>query len=210
MASFYCPSAFEIPHRFAKRFETFGMGEEAARNLARKINLKRPSAPIFVVGSAGALNPKIKVGEAFIVKEVTANKKSYSLSIPKEISFLPQSKLASHSKVLNTAALKEEFYRETEADLVDCESEFFLEELTEEMVDRIIMIRVSIDEQNQSMRFLNGFNVSPLRLMSFSGMIDFIRFIPNFFAYRNSMSEFFSRVLNLLSADENTKIENSY
>ena len=201
MALYFCPSSFETPYTERRKFETFGMGPEAARKLGRKLSLTKPQGPIFVAGSAGAIRPGIKVGECFIIKKIG----STLLPFHRELQFLPQASLVSVEQPLSSKETKDEKFRQTGADLVDCEMEFLYEELTDELQNNVIFVRGVIDDSKTNIGFLNGYKIDPKKLLNPFVEFQFMKFIYSFFVYRKKMDHFFNQVVRSLNQEEITR-----
>lgn len=204
MASFFCPSRFEAPSFLHHKFNFFGMGAEAARDLGRKLSLTKPVGHIVVVGSAGALNKSYRVGDCFLVKELLVGDEFVPLNIPTELNFLPQARLVSFEKPVTRAREKHEIFQASAADLADCEMVHLWEQLPEEVRDRVIFIRGVVDDAKTNINFLEGFEVKWLRLLNPFYLVQFLGFLFSYLRYRSALNDFFKRVVQIAILDEST------
>jgi hypothetical protein len=202
---FYSPSKWEFPKNFDHKFVSFGMGARAAQELARRLNLTRPKGWIVIAGSAGGLRPGIQTGDSFVVREVKHARKSWTLNVPKELSSFPQAVLTSNSVPIWSSTEKLNRHHADAADIIDCELEFFLENLDPSLVAQVLVLRTVIDSQTHELNFFDGFRIRPERLLNPIELIRFIRFIFCFFKFRSGHSEFFKRVDRVLFLDDLTE-----
>jgi|GEM_PF-4110824 len=190
----FAPSDFEVPKKYRGRFQFFGMGEEAAKKLAVKLNLTNPHGPIVIFGSAGALNPSLKVGQCFLVSKLFLNGQSIKLPIPNELNFLPQAKVVSAKSPVKTPKEKKALFEKTGADLVDCEIGPLWDGLSEPLKDRFVFIRGVIDGAKDRLGFLEHFRVRWLYLLNPFIACQFIKFLFSYGSYLKGMENFIDRL----------------
>jgi len=205
MVHFYSPSAFEIPSGYERKFQVFGMGPNQAKDLARRLNLTRPQGWIVISGCAGALSPKLKRGQSFLVTEVSFGNKNWKLPVPKPAEMLSQAKLTSVSAPVWDTDNKKRMHELTGADLVDCEIAFFLDALDENLIPQVLLLRTVIDESKDEIGFFDGYKIKAIRLLNPIELARFARFVFSFVIFRSRHTQFFKRVDRLLFLDEPTQ-----
>lgn len=199
MMEFYSPTEFETPLQFPRhlkrKHQTFGMGPHSAQALARRLNLLNPDGPILVFGCAGALNPKHRPGDCFLIESVQVEENHFRMNIDRSLDFLPRASLLSLPQPLTTAQQKERAFKEKQADLVDCEMGFLLSHLSEPLCDRLIFVRGVSDRASESLDFLDGFELRWSQLVYPNKLFQFIRLLKNFFVYKKELTKFIDRLL---------------
>lgn len=210
MAVYYVPHAQEIPTGFEPRFKVFGMGPGSAQNLARKLSLTKPNGPIIILGSAGGLDPSIKAGECFLINRLHLAGQSASLQIPKALDFLPQASLVSVEKPVTRSEEKLRLGRTTNCQLVDCEMEFLWNEISEDLRERLLFIRGALDPAEENLDFLADFQIRWHSLIQPKQMLQFTRFVRNFFRYQKGIREFFGRVSETMMLREESEVTSIY
>lgn len=205
----YSPSIHECPAEFFHHFEYFGMGHENARKLARKINLLYPRSHILILGSAGALNPRLRSGDTFLVSHVKIDGKFTSLNIPDELQHLAQAKVISLPDVVTQPEDKKKIWKDTGADLVDCESGVIYEELLDQFQERLIIIRGVIDEQKDRMDFIQGMKVQWGQLWRPQKFVSFLKLIRSYSRYRDGVGSFFEKTVHALQMEDRLRDEDS-
>jgi len=207
MPLFFSPNIWESPKNFRHRFQAFGMGPEKAKALARKLNLTNPNGPIVVVGTAGALHPQLSGGDCFIVSQLyNSNAKEWiPISSPYPIQFLPSAKTISQDRILARPEEKLALFKETGADIVDCESYYLWDELNDSLRSKLIIVRAVVDRQKDNIDFFEGFHFQWIKLFRPANLYRMIRLSLNTLNYQNEMNSFFSRLMEIMDWDENTE-----
>lgn len=206
MPAFYVPHPQEIPAGFEKSFKSFGMGPRAAVELARKLSLTKPPGPIIIMGSAGALKSHLRPGDFFIVKSLYLDGSQQELSIPKRLHFLPQASLTSVTKPVTRSTDKLKLGKDSGCDLVDCEMEFIWNEISDDLKPKLLFIRGVLDLADENLDFLEDYQIRWQSLVQPKKLLQFIKFVGNFFRYQKSAREFFIRVSDNLMLREESEV----
>jgi len=188
-----CPSKWEASKSFFRKTKIMGMGPEAARNYANRLNLLNPQGWIVVYGSAGALDPKMKVGQSFLINSVGTGDASFDLQIPKKLQYLPQASCLSRPAPVSLRDEKKSLYLKSGFQLVDCEMGYFLDELREDLRSRCVFVRSVLDRADTNLHFLDGFNLKWRALLNPVRLLQFLFFVRAFFVYKREIDEFLKR-----------------
>lgn len=205
---YFSPSSWEVPEEFSRKTSVFGMGASHAGELAKKWSLAKPQGWRIVFGCCGALSPDIRRGECFVIHQVLCEGETWNLDVPKELSHFPQAKLLSVRSPLWSPEEKQKVFKETGAQLVDCEMGFILKDLQDSQVPQLLFVRGVIDEAGDRIDFFTGTRVkwgtvlNPLRPAH--GWA-FVKFVYSFVVYRSKIQQFLKRMDRLLLFDENTQ-----
>lgn len=123
-----CPLAFErdalVRCEVQGRMLCVGPGERGVERLAGMLN-EKPTGPVILAGLAGAVDPVIGVGTAYIVSEVIGAEGERWMPSWRSIGEHPKATIATSRDVLTSIDMKQNFAKQTGAQLVDQESEPF-------------------------------------------------------------------------------------
>lgn len=193
----YCPLKSEKVSLDDWETEVFGAGALAAKKLANKLSFLSPSEQVIIYGCSGALDPQVKVGDSFLIREIVQpSGRRIPLSIPRSLSHLPQASLLTQERPLIRQEEKQKAFENYEAQLVDCEMGFILEHLLERQYSQLIFVRTAIDSHKDEIRFLNDQGKFSLR--SCSSIVDLVKMSFHFMIYRRKMRDFLQRLSNVL------------
>jgi hypothetical protein len=206
MKAFYSPHPQEIPKGFENQFKSFGMGPEAAKNLARRLSLSKPSGPIILLGSAGGLKDHLKPGDCFIIHEIYLKTGFEKLSIPRSLKFLPQARLVSVEQPVTRSEIKRSLGQSSDCDLVDCEMSFFWDEISDDLKSRIIFIRGVLDPASENLDFLKAYKINWQGLVRPRNLFQFLKFVRNFFQYQSGIEAFFKKVADQLQLRDDSEV----
>lgn len=206
MKAFYSPHIQEIPKGFESQFKPFGMGPDAAKNLARRLSLSKPSGPIILLGSAGGLRENLKPGECFIINEIYFQNGFEKMSIPRSLEFLPQAKLVSVEQPVTRSEIKKSLGQSSGCDLVDCEMSFFWDEISDDLKSQIIFIRGVLDPASENLDFLNAYKIHWQGLIHPRNLFQFVKFVRSFFHYQSGIEKFFRQVAEQLQLRDDSEV----
>lgn len=192
---YFCPSKSECPYSYQSKTTIYGMGPSPAQALGKKLSLSQPSGTLVFFGSCGALDPKLRVGQSYLVNQIGDT----PIEIPRAVQHLSQVRLISVETPINRCADKALKFSESQAQIVDCEFEFLIKQLNTDLISRSLFIRTVIDDAQTELEFLDGYKVQPAKLLWPRPLISFVGFIGNYFRYIANTKTQLDRVSQLIS-----------
>ncbi len=183
--SLWAPLRFEIPPSFQFSTTAFGMGERAASNLVGQ--LESSAEPLIIVfGSAGALDPTLRPGDAFIISSVQGPKHgpqiTENISRAADFLHLPQAPLYTSKTLLKTARDKLEVYQTNGCRLVDMEMAYLWAAASPSLRQRLLFVRCVIDGQSHG--------------LDFSSRLGALKLLPNWLRYIQGMNRLLKSIVH--------------
>jgi hypothetical protein len=171
----FTPSRLEIVNVEGFPTRNFGRGKLAAQKLAQKISFMPPENRILIYGWATTLDPKIRVGNSFLIRELKLEKaEKQRLEIPRSLEFLPRASLHTlgDSEWKATGSNKNE--PSSDCQLVDGEMGYLMDALADQHRQRILIVRTVI----------------------LSGLTSYrrLKMTQNYWSYRSNCREFLEKL----------------
>lgn len=131
------------------------MGREKSEALVKVWNQDLDNEDFLIVyGCAGALTPKHRVGETFVISHLV-NEGSRQQVLHPATSSHPQATVTTSTKIISTSDEKRALHRETSADLVDMEMFYLWEGANPHVQRRLIFVRGVLDQYEDNLQFVN-------------------------------------------------------
>lgn len=193
--AFYAPRKQDAPRSYERKFSYYGESRDELVKLAQELNASKPVGPIFMLGSARAIDARLKTGQCFVVSRLLDRAGNTLLTSPSELRFLPQANMILfEDRELNT---KEKclFYAEQSASLLELDFQYFWNALNEEIKPQVILIRSVTEEASEKLDPYDADRSNWAQMMSQRNLLGFPLRAMAYQRYQTEITDLFERMM---------------
>jgi hypothetical protein len=193
--SFFAPESKDAPKSYIRKFSYYGSSRKDLIKLAHELNAYDSTGPIFMVGTARAIDARLKTGQCFIVSRLVDRSGNSLLLSPSELKFLPQAELMLVEDQKMDTKQKALLYATQRSSLIDADFQYFWSALKPELREKLIIIRSVTEEASEAFDPEAKDRRSWTDMLEHSSVLNYASRIISHERYQSEITDIFERMM---------------